>query len=336
MPGSDPGPDSMGGRPPVMWKSASRGTTQLTGNVPDWTQSPLWSVFSDSSARKVRDSPIMAALGLDLTDDNSPEAADTPARAIPVPDYQRVAAKNSPAHGRGGGGFVYSPPSNSSADCHTLSGEGFREGAHQGASVTGTPLYIKYHPLRFVPKSKFVKGKDVEEEEEEKVAERDKEAMGGEEDFPKNLVDFEARLVNTAAAAKAAQAGVFHDEDVPQGRSSWNHADAKGEYDKDLEEDNHLNVVAAALRPQQLRMVGETHLSAADTNWEDYLFDQLVKGKNIMSSARAPQVVAGGAMLRQEVGLPMRARKGEEEEMVEEPLEEVTEAHNDEEYDHAF
>jgi len=62
MPGSNPGPDSMGGRPLVTWKSqGSPRMTKLTGNVPAWTQSPFLSIFSDASARKVRGSAFTKA-----------------------------------------------------------------------------------------------------------------------------------------------------------------------------------------------------------------------------------------------------------------------------------
>jgi len=120
----------------------------------------------------------------------------------------------------------------------------------------------------------------------------------------------------TKAAEKAARSDMFRDEEVPQGRSAWKHEDTAGEHDKDLEEDNHLNVVAAALRPQQLASTrprrqaargrrgeegeemmhpgdpyegaGEAayHESAADKKWQDYLFDQRMQGRYIMSNAR--------------------------------------------------
>ena len=147
----------------------------------------------------------------------------------------------------------------------------------------------------------------------------------------------------TKAAEKASRSDLFPDEEVPQGRSSWEPQDSvltpEGgtvyatpggapnyqlglpEYDKDLEENNHLNVVAAALHPQQLaaspmprrqatrrwgggeeaKMMhagdpygSETgaayHESAADKKWQDYLFDQQMKGRYINSSARARRV----------------------------------------------
>ena len=195
MPGSNPGPDSMGGRPPVMWKNrGSPRMTALTGSVPAWTQSPWLSIFSDASARKVRGAAVSKALGLDLTDTVAPAQADTPTADL-IPDYQRVAAKNSPEHTR----FEYAPPRDSGVDCHTLSGDGCKEGARQGASVTGTPLTIEYHPLRLVPESKFVKGKNVEEVAAEAEAERAREAREedanylNDADFPKDLDEFEAR-----------------------------------------------------------------------------------------------------------------------------------------------
>jgi len=358
MPGSNPGPDSMGGRPMVTWKSSGpRRLTKLTGNVPAWTQSPWLSVFSDASARKVRDSSIMAGLGLDLTDTTTPADADSASSDI-IPDYQRVAAKNSPAHVR----FQFSPPRDSGAQCNTLTGEGCKEGARQGASVTGTPLYVEYHPMRLVPQSKFVRGLNVEDEAAEKEEQRAKEEREedhnylNDDDFPKNLEEFDAARAANAAAEKAARSDIFRDQNVPQGRSSWNHMDTKGEYDKDLEEENHLNVVASAMHPEMLRFVGGgsrggkrareeaqdvtgdltreyPEMSKADRQWQDYLFNQRMEGRYIMSNARAPPVKQ--SILRQ-VAEPTKMRRGEEEEEEVEPLEEMTQARTDEEYDSVF
>jgi len=161
---------------------------------------------------------------------------------------------------------------------------------------------------------------------------------------PLSLPDFlyAFPLPATKAAEKASRSDLFPDEEVPQGRSSWEPQEsvlpveggtvfaAPGgapdyqvglpQYDKDLEENNHLNVVAAALHPQQLaaspvprrqatRKVGgeeammlhpgdpygsETgamyHPSTADKKWQDYLVDQRIKGRYINSSARARRV----------------------------------------------
>jgi len=203
MPGSNPGPDSMGGRPFVTWKGAGpRRLTQLTGSVPDWTQSPWLSVFSEASARQVRDSPAMKALGLDLTDTTAPAEADTPTADV-IPDYQRVSAKNSPAHTR----FQYSAPRRNGADCNTLSNEGCAPEAVQGASDTGRPLYLEYHPLRLVPEYKFAKGKNVEAAADEAAAARD--AQGREQDadqlndqdYPKTLEEFDARRAASQVGA---------------------------------------------------------------------------------------------------------------------------------------
>jgi hypothetical protein len=135
------------------------------------------------------------ALGIDLADTITPAQADTPTADL-IPDYQRVAAKNSPEHTS----FQYTPPRDSGVGCHTLNGEDCQDGARQGATVTGTDIMsIKYHPLRLVPGSKFVGGQDVEEvaEEEEAAmakAAREKDAKYHDDgDFPEDLDEFEAR-----------------------------------------------------------------------------------------------------------------------------------------------
>ena len=199
MPGSNPGPDNMGGSPYVAWKSAGERLTKLTGSVPDWTQSPWLSVFSDASARKIRDSPVMKALGgMDLADSSTPAQADSPTLDL-IPDYQRVAAKNSPTHTR----FEYSAPTRNGVDCHTLSQEGCDKEAVQGASDTGRPLYIEYHPLRLVPEYKFAKGKNVEEAEAEAAEERAKQAREQDAnylndlEYPENLEQFDEMRAST-------------------------------------------------------------------------------------------------------------------------------------------
>ena len=217
MPGSNPGPDSMGGRPFVTWKSGGDEamrqpwqqqlkaklktrlklkttpakttklkTTQLTGNVPEWTKSPWLSVFSDESARKpgavaddAQDTSVNdvteRVLGLDLADDRVPAVADAPGDTAAeedtggeeeyggymysgprhiIPDYQSAVAKESSAHTE----YMYTPPRDAGADCHMLTGQGCVSGARQGASVTGTPLFIEYAPMRLVPKARFSRG----------------------------------------------------------------------------------------------------------------------------------------------------------------------------------
>ena len=125
----------------------------------------------------------------------TPAQADSPTADL-IPDYQRVAAKNSPEHTS----FQYTPPRDSGVGCHTLNGEECQHRARQGATVTGTDIMsVQFHPLRLVPESKFVEGKDVEEvaEGEEAAiakAAREKDAKYHDHaDFPKDLDEFEAR-----------------------------------------------------------------------------------------------------------------------------------------------
>jgi len=74
-------------------------------------------------------------------------------------------------------------------------------------------------------------------------------------------------------------------------------------------------------------------MSKADRQWQDYLFNQRMEGRYIMSNARAPPVKQ--SILRQ-VAEPTKMRRGEEEEEEVEPLEEMTQARTDEEYDSVF
>jgi hypothetical protein len=161
-------------------------TTQLTGNVPEWTKSPWLSIFSDESAREpgaVADDALDTSvndvtervLGLNLADDRVPAVADAPGDTAEeedaggeeeyggyrysgprhiIPDYQSAVAKESSAHTE----YTYAPPRDAGADCHMLTGQGCVSGARQGASVTGTPLFIEYAPMRLVPEARFSRG----------------------------------------------------------------------------------------------------------------------------------------------------------------------------------
>ena len=337
MPGSNPGPD----RPFVTWSAApsrlASRLTALSGAAPAWTQSPWLSIFSDASARKLRSSPVMKALGgLDLTDTVAAAEADAPSRDI-LPDFQRVAAKNSPMH------------------------LGFKPAARGAPSVTGTPLHIEYHPIRLVPESKIFNGKTVEQEEAAGRAGR--EGGPAADDLPNTLEEFDAMRAAKAAAAKDAAAAddIFGDEAVPQGRGAWQHTDAAGEYDKDLEEENHLNIVAAVPRPQALWAVGEggrrgareqrgvwrgdavgrvtftdgtpaspygTYVDGPANDWMDSVGG--VTGREGFKPAGSEMAAVQGVQQGRRRQNPKNARE-EEEEQEEEPVRDSTQARWDEE-----
>ena len=144
----------------------------------------------------------------------------------------------------------------------------------------------------------------------------------------------------TADAANAARSDLFRDESVPQGRSAWRHQDAAGEYDKDLEEEDHFNVMEAAPHAQVLELVharGQAklaavwemgnhygggcwsvttpegaaeeeeqapdgwHESAADRQCQDFLFDERMRGRYISAGARARPVCVDVAGLARPV-----------------------------------
>jgi len=88
MPGAPPG-----ARPPVMWKGAGgSGGQMLSGTKPAWTQSPLWSFFTNEGARKIRDQMGGPYLGDETVDNVAPSASYMPPSGV---EYQYAPPKRA-------------------------------------------------------------------------------------------------------------------------------------------------------------------------------------------------------------------------------------------------